>query len=73
MPATSQSHSVVILSGDDGRWRWRHVDEPGGAYLDEDGITLVDGCGVKEQQRTCAAHRPSGWLDGGDGGGMPAP
>jgi hypothetical protein len=43
MPVMSQSHSMVVLGGDDGRWRWMHVHEPGGAYLDGDGITSVGG------------------------------
>jgi hypothetical protein len=60
MLATPQSRSVVVLGGDDGRWRWRHIDEPGSAYLSEDGITSVGGCGMKEQWRTCVARRPLG-------------
>jgi hypothetical protein len=43
MPVTSRSRSVVVLGGDDGRWRWRHVHEPSGAYLGGDGITSVGG------------------------------
>jgi hypothetical protein len=32
---------MVVLGRDNGRWRWRCVDKPGGAYLGGDGITSV--------------------------------
>jgi hypothetical protein len=72
MPAKPRSHSMVVHGGNDGRWRWRCIDEHGSAYLGGDGITSISRCGVREQRRTCAACHPSEWLGGSGDSGMPA-
>jgi hypothetical protein len=57
---TPQSHTVVVLGGDDGRRRWRRIDEPSGAYLDRDGIMSVDGCGGEGAAEDLRGASPSG-------------